>query len=88
MPRPVTSNDSAVSLHAHTCPHGLRPLNLREVENSLLVLLGFESVDIIKLVLSYCIRILGVVSLERARNDAERDAVEAVLNKDKMREGR
>ena len=56
-------------------------------ENRLLALLGFESFDVVKRVLDNRVRIWGCVSLKRARNDAERDDVEALLKGEPSGEG-
>jgi len=63
-------------------------LDLRECENRLLVLLGFDLFDPIKLILSNRVRIWGCVALKRSRNDAERDEVEAVLRKEGSGDGK
>mmetsp|Transcript_7976 Transcript_7976/g.22253 ORF Transcript_7976/g.22253 Transcript_7976/m.22253 type:complete len:1913 (+) Transcript_7976:252-5990(+) len=62
--------------------------DLRECENRLLVLLGFDLFDSIKLVLNNRVRIWGCVTLKRSRNDAERDEVEAVLRQEGSGEGK
>jgi len=62
--------------------------DLRECENRLLVLLGFDLFDPIKIILNNRVRIWGCVSLKRARNDAERDEVENVLRDEGSGEGK
>ena len=62
--------------------------DIRECENRLLVLLGFDLFDSIKIILNNRVRIWGCVSLKRARNDAERDEVENVLRNEDSGEGK
>lgn len=62
--------------------------DLRECENRLLVLLGFDLFDSIKLILNNRVRIWGCVSLKRSRNDAERDEVETMLRQEESGEGK
>lgn len=62
--------------------------DLRECENRLLVLLGFDLFDSIKLILNNRVRIWGCISLKRSRNDAERDEVETVLRQEESGEGK
>eukprot|EP00957_Ditylum_brightwellii_P185135 14098617-Ditylum_brightwellii.AAC.1 len=62
--------------------------DVRECENKLLVLLGFELFDLIKLVLTNRVRIWGCVKLKRAKDDAERDEIERVLREEETGEGR
>ena len=50
--------------------------------------LGFDLFDSIKLILNNRVRIWGCVTLKRARNDAERDEVDAVLRQEKSGEGK
>ena len=54
--------------------------DLRECENKLLVLLGFESFEFIKLLLNNRVKIWACVSLKRAKDDTERDTIEQILN--------
>ena len=61
---------------------------LRECENQLLVLLGFERFDFIKLLLANRVRIWGCVSLKRASDDATRDKVEKSLSEEESGDGR
>ena len=63
-------------------------LDLREAENRLLVLLGFDLFGPIKLILNNRVRIWGCISLKRAQNDAERDVVEKALGEEEAGEGR
>ena len=59
---------------------------IRECENQLLVLLGFERFDFIKLLLANRVRIWGCVSIKRAIDEQTRDALEKSLEQDE--EGR
>ncbi len=61
--------------------------DLRECENKLLVLLESELFDLIKLILNNRVRIWGCVSLKRAKDDDERDDIEAILKKEPSGEG-
>jgi pre-mRNA-splicing helicase BRR2 len=61
---------------------------LRECENQLLVLLGFERFDFIKLLLANRVRIWGCVSIKRAIDEVTRDAVEKALEDEETGEGR
>jgi|AntRauTorckE5430_2_1112549.scaffolds.fasta_scaffold00836_2 pre-mRNA-splicing helicase BRR2 len=61
--------------------------DLRECENKLLVLLESELFDVIKSILNNRVRIWACISLKRAKDDAERDAIENVLTKDTTGEG-
>ena len=54
--------------------------DLRECENKLLVLLGFESFEFIKLILNNRVIIWACVSLKRAKDDKERDVIEQILS--------
>jgi len=62
--------------------------DIRECENKLLVLLGFDLFDTIKLLLHNRVRIWACVSIKRAQNDEERNEIEAALEKDPTGEGR
>ena len=62
--------------------------SIRECENQLLVLLGFERFDFIKLLLANRVRIWGCVSIKRATDEPTRDAVEKSLEDDETGEGR
>jgi len=62
--------------------------SIREVENQLLVLLGFERFDLIKLLLANRARIWGCVSLKRATDDNTRDGIEKALLEDDSGEGK
>ena len=61
--------------------------DLRECENQLLVLLESELFDLIKSILNNRVRIWACVSLKRARDDNERDAIEQVLKLESTGEG-
>lgn len=61
--------------------------SIRECENQLLVLLGFERFDFIKLLLVNRVRIWGCVSIKRASDEATRDAVEKSLEEEETGEG-
>jgi pre-mRNA-splicing helicase BRR2 len=62
--------------------------DIRECENKLLVLLGFDLFDSIKLLLHNRVRIWACVSMKRAKNDEERNEIEAALEKEPTGEGR
>lgn len=62
--------------------------SIRECENQLLVLLGFERFDMIKLLLANRARIWGCVSLKRATAEKTRDEVEKALLDDESGEGK
>jgi len=62
--------------------------DVRECENRLLVLLGFDVFDTIKLVLHNRVRVWACVSLKRARTDEERAAIEKVLLEEPTGEGK
>ena len=62
--------------------------SIRECENQLLVLLGFERFDFIKLLLANRVRIWGCVSIKRATDEHTRDAVEKSLEDEGTGEGR
>lgn len=62
--------------------------SIRECENQLLVLLGFERFDLIKLLLANRVRIWGCVSIKRATDEITRDAVEKSLEEEESGEGR
>ena len=62
--------------------------SIRECENQLLVLLGFERFDLIKLLLANRARIWGCVSLKRATDEKSRDEVEKSLLEDESGEGK
>ena len=59
----------------------------RECENRLLVLLGFDAFDAIKLILQNRIKIWACVSMKNAKNEEDRIAVEKALAEDKSGEG-
>ena len=62
--------------------------SIRECENQLLVLLGFERFDLIKLLLANRARIWGCVSLKRATDEKSRDEVEKSLLEEESGEGK
>lgn len=62
--------------------------DVRECENKLLVLLGFELFDTIKLLLHNRVRIWACVSMKRAQNDDERSIIESILTKEPSGEGK
>eukprot|EP00956_Cyclotella_meneghiniana_P043106 scaffold253032_cov96-Cyclotella_meneghiniana.AAC.4 len=62
--------------------------SIRECENQLLVLLGFERFDLIKLLLANRVRIWGCVSIKRATDETTRDAIEKSLEEEESGEGR
>lgn len=64
-----------------------RTSDLRECENKLLVLLESELFDMIKLILNNRVRIWACVSLKRAKDDKERDEIEAIVKKEPTGEG-
>jgi pre-mRNA-splicing helicase BRR2 len=53
--------------------------DIRECENKLLVLLGFELFDVIQLILHNRIKVWAAVSMKRAQTDAERSTIEQCL---------
>jgi pre-mRNA-splicing helicase BRR2 len=61
--------------------------DLRECENKLLVLLDSELFDVIKLILNNRVKIWACVSLKRAKDDSERDAIESALKSEPSGEG-
>eukprot|EP00984_Skeletonema_dohrnii_P018721 scaffold8801_cov94-Skeletonema_dohrnii-CCMP3373.AAC.1 len=66
----------------------IRPgTSIRECENQLLVLLGFERFDLIKTLLANRARIWGCVSIKRAVDESTRDSVEKALMEDESGEG-
>ena len=62
--------------------------DIRECENKLLVLLGFDLFDTIKLLLHNRVRIWACVSMKRAQNDEERNEIDIALEKEPTGEGR
>mmetsp|Transcript_36533 Transcript_36533/g.88227 ORF Transcript_36533/g.88227 Transcript_36533/m.88227 type:complete len:2300 (-) Transcript_36533:2494-9393(-) len=62
--------------------------DVRECENKLLLLLQFDMFDTIKLLLHNRVRVWACVSMKRAQNDQERNAVEEALMKDLSGEGK
>ena len=55
--------------------------DLRECENKLLVLIGFELFDLIKVILNNRVKIWACISLKRAKNDADKDRIESILKR-------
>ena len=62
--------------------------DVRECENRLLVLLGFEVFDTIKLVLQNRVRVWACTAMKRAQSDQERTDIEKVLMEEPTGEGR
>jgi pre-mRNA-splicing helicase BRR2 len=62
--------------------------DLRECENKLLVLLGFDLFETIKLVLHNRIRVWGCVSLKRAQTGEQRMLIEQALSDETSGEGK
>lgn len=62
--------------------------DLRECENKLLVLLGFDLFDVIQLILHNRVKVWGCVSMKRAQNDTERTAVEEALSSESTGTGK
>jgi pre-mRNA-splicing helicase BRR2 len=54
-------------------------MDIRECENKLLVLLGFDMFDIIQLILHNRIKIWACISIKRAQTDIERNEIESIL---------
>jgi pre-mRNA-splicing helicase BRR2 len=61
--------------------------DIRECENRLIVLLGLEVANTIKLILQNRVRVWACVTLKRAQTDAERDEVQKALENDPTGEG-
>jgi pre-mRNA-splicing helicase BRR2 len=62
--------------------------DLRECENKLLVLLGFELFDLIKLLLANRLTVWGCIRLKRAQDDDEKKAIEDTLKADPSGQGK
>jgi pre-mRNA-splicing helicase BRR2 len=62
--------------------------DMRECENRLLVLLGFDLFDTIKLVLHNRVRVWACVSMKRAQSDEQRNGIEQALNEEATGEGK
>ena len=62
--------------------------DIRECENKLLVLLGFDLFDTIKLLLHNRVRIWACVSMKRAQNEEERSEIESILDGESTGEGK
>lgn len=62
--------------------------DVRECENKLLVLLGFDLFDTIKLLLHNRVRIWACVSMKRALGDEEQRHIETILMKESTGEGK
>jgi pre-mRNA-splicing helicase BRR2 len=56
--------------------------DLRECENKLLVLLGFEAFDTIKLLLNNRVKVWACISMKKAQNDQQREDVENAIQID------
>lgn len=61
--------------------------DLRECENKLLILLGFDLFDTIKLLLHNRVRVWACVSMKRAQTEEERNQIEEALTKEPSGEG-
>ena len=61
--------------------------DIRECENRLIVLLGLEAANTIKLILLNRVKVWACVTLKRARSEAEREEVQKALEKDPTGEG-
>jgi pre-mRNA-splicing helicase BRR2 len=62
--------------------------DLRECENRLLVLLGFDLFDTIKLILHNRVRVWACVALKRAQSEEQRSSIEQALSAEKSGEGK
>ena len=62
--------------------------DIRECENRLLVLLGFDLFEAIKLILHNRIRVWACVSLKRAQSEEQRARIEQALAEEKTGEGK
>ena len=62
--------------------------DLRECENKLLILLGFDLFDTIKLLLHNRVRVWACVSMKRAQTEEERNDIEAALSQEPTGEGK
>ena len=62
--------------------------DLRECENKLLILLGFDLFDTIKLLLHNRVRVWASVSMKRAQTEQERNEIEEALSKEPTGEGK
>ena len=62
--------------------------DLRECENKLLILLGFDLFDTIKLLLHNRVRVWACVSMKRAQTEEERNDIESALSKEPTGEGK
>jgi pre-mRNA-splicing helicase BRR2 len=62
--------------------------DMRECENRLLVLLGFDLFDTIKLILRNRVRVWACISMKRAQSDEERKAIEEALANEPTGEGK
>lgn len=62
--------------------------DMRECENKLLILLGFDLFDTIKLLLHNRVRVWACVSMKRAQTEEERNQIEEALHKEPSGEGK
>ena len=62
--------------------------DLRECENKLLILLGFDMFDTIKLLLHNRVRVWACVSMKRAQTEEQRNQIEEALSKEPTGEGK
>ena len=62
--------------------------DLRECENKLLVLLGFDLFDVIQLILHNRVKVWACVSMKQASTDEERNAIEQALTEETSGAGR
>ena len=61
-----------------------KALDARECENQLLVLLGFELFELIQLLVRNRLKIWASISIKRAPSEADRQAIQDVLQKDPL----
>ena len=64
------------------------PTDVRECENKLLLLLGFELFETIKLLLHNRVKVWACVSMKRAQSDGERNEIEKALMEEPTGEGK
>ena len=65
-----------------------KPTDIRECENTLLLLLRFDLFDTIKLLLHNRVRVWACVSMKRAQTDEERNQIEEALMNEPSGEGK
>ena len=70
---------SQTSNSTHPMDDSNSVMDIRECENKLLVLLGFDMFDIIQLILQNRIKIWATVSMKRASTDTERTQIQHIL---------